>query len=169
MKIKVMIVEDESQTREMLLDYFTNGLGCEVVALADAKSAVTALNSFKPDLILTDYDMPGTNGLDLIRDVKALIPHVTIVMTTACQKIETAVEAMKRGAEDFLTKPFNLYQLDLMIQKVCVKKENIKTLEQIEQEHIESVIAQTGSVNAAALKLGINPSTIWRKRKKASA
>src|SRR4051812_36926683 len=106
--VRIMIVDDDQETREALLDYVTNALKCETVTLADVKSAIAAVQVFKPDLILTDYDMPGMNGLDLIREIKAIMPHVSIVMMTACAKIETAVEAMKQGAEDFLSKPFNL-------------------------------------------------------------
>jgi two-component system response regulator AtoC len=167
MRVRVLIVDDEEKMRNTLLDYMTKALDCEAVALPDTKSAMDAIEGFKPDLILTDYDMPGANGLELIRQAKALVPHTMMVMMTACQKIETAVEAMKMGACDYITKPFNLYQLDLLMMRVSQAKENIKPLEQMESEYIETVIAQCGSVAEAAVKLGINPSTIWRKRKKA--
>lgn len=168
MKFRVMIVDDDQAIREILLDYVANALNCETVALADVKSAVAACKVFKPYLILTDYDMPGANGIDLIKEVKATMPHVSIVMMTACGKIETAVEAMKQGAEDFITKPFNFYAIDLMIQRLAVKRNSIKTLQAIEAQHIESVIAQCDSVAEAAERLGVNASTIWRKRKKAA-
>ena len=164
-KLKVMIVDDDESIREALFEYVTHALDCETVALADVKSAIVAAKVFKPDLILTDFQMPELSGLDLVREIKAIMPHVSIVMMTAFSGVETAVEAMKLGAEDYLTKPFNFYQLDKLIQKNIAKRVNIKTLDAIETDYIELVIAQTGSVQAAAEKLGINASTIWRKRK----
>ena len=168
--VKVLIVEDDECIRAGLLDYFTDGLKCETVAVADYKSAEAALRSFKPDLVVTDHNLGGNgNGLDVVRTAKAIAPHVSVVMVTASERIEVAVEAMKLGAIDFFAKPFNMYQFDLLIEKILKAREMIKTLEQIEAEHIEAVIAQTGSVATAAIKLGINPSTIWRKRKKTTA
>lgn len=168
MPLRVMIVDDDQAIREILLDYVNMNLKCETVAVADAKSALAAVRAFKPDLIITDFDMPGINGIELIHEVKLTMPQITVVMISASGKIETAVNAMKAGADDYLAKPFTLEQIEALINSAREKRNNIKTLEQIQTDHIESVIAQSASIQEAANILGINASTIWRRRRSAA-
>ena len=104
MKPKILIVDDEKPTRDALARILK--ATCEPQTAADAELALKAFEA-TPDLalVLTDYKMPGENGINLIRRIKAARPSVGCILLTAFGEIDLAVEAMKEGADDFLTKP----------------------------------------------------------------
>ncbi len=111
----VLVVDDEKNTREGLgralrRDY-------EVVLAESAETALAALAERPVDVMLSDVRMPGEDGLALLREVRRRHPDVVVILLTAYGNVETAVEAMKFGAADFLTKPVNLDHLDLAISK----------------------------------------------------
>ena len=114
-RLTVLVVDDEKNTRE--------GLGRALrrdyeVALAEsADAAIQTLGERPVDVMLSDVRMPGMDGLGLLREARRLHPDLVVIMLTAYGSVETAVEAMKVGAADFLTKPVNLDHLDITISK----------------------------------------------------
>jgi two-component system response regulator AtoC len=126
----VLIVDDEKHTREGLQQALAEHYDVSVAASAD--EATNLLESQAFDVVITDLRMPGKSGLKVIDQVLALPNRPAVLMMTAYGTIETAVEAMKRGAVDFLTKPVNIERLEVLIQRAL----KTKTLEvEVKQLH----------------------------------
>ena len=133
-KPKILVVDDEKPTRDVLAKALSPMYECLVAPDAEAALAILADN---PDtaLVLTDYKMPGMNGRELVKAAKKAIPSVACILVTAFGEIELAVEAMKDGADDFVTKPVtDLAQLELRIQKALEKNALARKVEELEDE-----------------------------------
>ena len=121
MKPKIIIADDEKPTREVMARLLGESYTC--LTAADAEQAM-ALLANNPDaaLLLTDYKMPGENGVELIRRAKAANPALSAILITAFGEIDLAVEAMKHGADDFITKPItDVSKLELRVAKAIEK------------------------------------------------
>src|ERR1035437_5041122 len=116
----VLIVDDEKHTREGLQQALAESYDVTVVANAD--EAFNLLDAQAFDVVLTDLRMPGKSGLKVIDKALALPQRPAVLMMTAYGNIDTAVEAMKRGAVDFLTKPVNIERLEILIQRALKTK-----------------------------------------------
>jgi two-component system, NtrC family, response regulator AtoC len=126
----VLIVDDEKHTREGLQQALEDNYDVTVAASAD--EAFNSMEAQAFDVILTDLRMPGKSGLKVIDKALALPNKPAVLMMTAYGNIETAVEAMKRGAVDFLTKPVNIERLEVLIQRAL----KTRTLEvEVKQLH----------------------------------
>lgn len=125
--VDLLVVEDDSEFRQILTRWFTK----KGYHITDAPTAEAALDLFSRrqfQVGIFDLRMPGISGIELLKQVKALSPESEIVILTGEGTIETAVEAMKNGAFDYLLKPFPLAELELICQKACetasLRKEN---------------------------------------------
>jgi two-component system response regulator AtoC len=107
MNVKVLIVEDDERLREVLLEAAAME-SYDAQAVSSAESAVESLRREPFDILVTDVALPGMSGLDLLRHCPQLRPGILPIVITAFGTVDVAVEAMKRGAADFLTKPFEL-------------------------------------------------------------
>ena len=113
---RILVADDEPGLREFLAD--TLALDDHVVVTApDGKAAAKLLDERGFDLVITDLKMPGGSGLDLLDGVKAARPDTQVVVMTAFATAETAIAAMKRGAYDYLTKPFKVDEIQLVVAK----------------------------------------------------
>src|SRR5271169_6722070 len=115
-KAAILIVEDEAKMRR-LLELRLGEEGFVVHSAADAEAGLQILVREKPDLVVTDLRLPGMTGLEFLQAVKRVNAALPVVMMTAHGTVEAAVEAMKIGASDFVTKPFSLDELVLIIRK----------------------------------------------------
>jgi DNA-binding NtrC family response regulator len=113
---RVAIVDDDRRTRR-ILQILVDRLGLAAAAFEDAESALASLAEESAALVLTDLRMPGLDGLAFLRRLRALDPNVPVIVLTAYGSVESAVEAMKLGAVDFLAKPFDVDALELLIQR----------------------------------------------------
>ncbi|HXN35431.1 MAG TPA: sigma-54 dependent transcriptional regulator [Opitutaceae bacterium] len=126
----VLIVDDEKHTREGLKQALSENYDVAIAASAD--EAFNLMDSQPFDVVLTDLRMPGKSGLKIIDRALALANKPAVLMMTAYGNIDTAVEAMKRGAVDFLAKPVNIERLDVLIRRAL----KTKTLEvEVQQLH----------------------------------
>jgi len=107
MTIRVLIVEDEKLIRWSLLQKLS-ARGYQVTDVENGKAAFEAMNAGVYDLILLDYKLPDTTGLDILRKVRETDGDVVVIMMTAYSSIESAVDAIKLGAYDYITKPFDM-------------------------------------------------------------
>ncbi len=121
MPASILIVEDEKNTRDGLVLAF--GEDYDVYEACNAEEAFRLMDSENFDIILTDLRMAGKSGLSVIDKAVTLPNHPFCIMMTAYGNVEIAVEAMKRGAYDFLTKPVNLEKLEIIIKRALRAKE----------------------------------------------
>jgi DNA-binding NtrC family response regulator len=121
MNFKILISEDE----EISLKHLSYALEKEGYSITATKNGLEALEKIKNevfDILLADIKMPGMDGLTLLSEVKENFPNIEVIIITGFGSIESAVDAMKRGASDYITKPFNLDELFLKINKIQEKK-----------------------------------------------
>ena len=117
MTFAVLIVEDEAVFAKNVQTYLVRE-GFDAHIAADAGAAMAEFDSFRPAVVLLDYNLPGANGLEILAKMKARDPNVLVVMLTAHGSVEVAVQAMKDGASDYLSKPVSLGEIKLAINRV---------------------------------------------------
>ncbi len=143
----VLIVDDEKHTREGLQQALEDNYDVTIASSVDEAFNLFEAQEF--DVILTDLRMPGKSGLKLIDKALALPNHPAVLMMTAYGSIETAVEAMKRGAVDFLTKPVNIERLEMLIQRALKSKTLEVEVKQL-QERLDEKYSFNGIVGHSA-------------------
>jgi len=112
----ILIVEDEARMRRLLeLDLGEGGF--QTLSAADGETALTLLNKDHVDLVLTDLKLPGMTGLELLQTAKRRYANLPMIVMTAYGSVETAVEAMKTGAADYVLKPFSLAEIRMVVEK----------------------------------------------------
>ena len=136
-KSTVLIVDDDKNTRDGLARALRRAY--EVILAENADRALDTLNSRPVDILLSDVRMPGMDGLTLLQRALARRPGLIGILLTAYGNVETAVDAMKRGAYDFLMKPVNLDHLDLLLKRALrsrdVESENASLREQLDSKY----------------------------------
>ncbi len=125
---KILVVDDEQSMRDFLAILLKKE-GHEVVTAGNGSDAIRAIQAEIFDLVITDVKMPGADGMDVLKAIKEISPETVVIMITAFATTETAVEAMKLGAYDYIIKPFKVDELKLIInnslEKRFLRKENI--------------------------------------------
>jgi len=159
-KISILIVDDEESVRDSLHNWFIED-GYDVERAENAKKALLMLESRKFDIILADIKMPGMDGMEMHRRIRALNKDTIVIIMTAFASVDTAVQALKDGAYDYVTKPFDPDDLSHLIRnaatQISLKAENealkrkVSTLEDIDDligqsEAILKVLKQVESV-----------------------
>ncbi len=133
--MKILLIEDEKITRITLSDTLKKE-GYEVVSSETGQEGLEQFRKQPFDVVITDLRLPRMNGLDILREVKNLAPDCTVIVMTAYGTVETAVEALKMGAYDYLTKPFSPDKLISMLKHVKqlhrVLDENIQLKKRLE-------------------------------------
>jgi DNA-binding NtrC family response regulator len=115
--IKILVVDDEAPIREMIRKGLSQMGGINVEVAQSGLEAIDKIEKEVFDLVLTDLKMPGMDGIELLKTIKGTRPEVMVILMTAYGSIETAVEAMRIGANDFITKPIDLNELLIHISK----------------------------------------------------
>jgi two-component system, NtrC family, response regulator AtoC len=110
----VLVVEDEATLSRNIKRYLEQH-GYEVRLAADAPRGLSAFEEFKPDLVLLDYHLPGGNGLEVLKAIRAVDRQVKVILMTAHGDVQVAVNAMKAGADDYVSKPVVLSELKLLV------------------------------------------------------
>ena len=110
-KLNILIVEDGRSQREMLKDFLVSE-GHRVTEAEDGKTAIREVQGGHFDVLLLDFKMPGMNGIEVLEKIKQINPKISVIMMTAHGTIETAVDAMKLGAVDYITKPLDYQKLN---------------------------------------------------------
>jgi DNA-binding NtrC family response regulator len=117
LKMRLLVVDDDRSIRRLCITV-GQSLGFSCLEADSAEGALQSLQSEAPDLILADLMMPTMSGIDFLENAKKLLPHTEIAIMTGHGSIEAAVRAMRAGAYDFITKPFRLEELRLLLQRM---------------------------------------------------
>ena len=127
---EILIVDDEIDMLQLLKRSLEPDLECRIETATSGKEALHLLSQKSFDLVLADLKMPGMDGLELLELVKREYPDLTVVMMTAFGGVETAVEAMRNGAYDFISKPFDhetiIVRLEKALERSTLIKENVR-------------------------------------------
>jgi DNA-binding NtrC family response regulator len=136
----ILVVDDEFSVRDSLCSWFRKG-GYRVGGAENASEALQRLQEAAWDLVLLDIRMPGMDGLELQGRIKQITPEVVIIIITAYASVETAVQALKEGAFDYITKPIDPDQLDRVVRN-AVEQRRLRTENIRLREHIEGLSEQ---------------------------
>lgn len=118
---RILVVDDKENIRQLLEDLLTDK-GFTVVTAPNGEDAIAAIGREAFDLVITDLSMPGKSGMDVLKAAKAVNSDTEVIMITAYGSIETAVEAMRLGAEDFIAKPFKLDEIEFKVEKLLRRR-----------------------------------------------
>lgn len=149
-KISILIVDDEESVRDSLYSWFTED-GYQVEVAEHAKAALLLLETGSFDIILTDLKMPGMDGLELLQRIKTLNKDSIIIVMTAFASVDTAVKALKEGAFDYVTKPFDPDDLSHLIRnatlQVSLAHENETLKKRVDSlTNVENLIGKSESI-----------------------
>jgi len=128
---KILIVDDDKELRDHLAEVLKEG-GYRTKSAASAEEAYEKLSSEEFDIVLLDYMMPKQSGIDALYEIKRLMPKTKVIMITAFASVENAIDAIKKGASDYISKPFKIDNLLLTIRRVLEEakfEEGIKKLD----------------------------------------
>jgi DNA-binding NtrC family response regulator len=144
----IYIVDDEKTITEGVTMALEDDY--QVKAFSDAESALERLEKDQPDLILLDIGLPGMNGIDLLRHIKKVYPHILVIMITAFEDVDTVISAMKLGAYDYVVKPLYMDGLEVTIRNaletIRLRKEVRMLQEKHLKEHIPCFIAESSAI-----------------------
>ena len=147
---KILVVDDDESLRRVMQLQLEEA-GYEVITAAGAKEALALTEEQMPALVITDLKMPGVSGMELLRSLRSEHPETTVVMITAFGTVQTAVEAMKSGAYDYITKPVDFDELILTVNRALEHQqlvEEVRTLRTAldEKYGFESIIGHSRSL-----------------------
>lgn len=152
----ILLVEDDESNRTSVGIILTKE-NYRVLEAKDGREALDVLRKEAVDLILTDIRMPGMDGMDLLKAARKLKPHIDVILMTAHGTIETAVEAMKEGAYDFLPKPFKratlLRIIEKNLEKLALVRENERLRGELERYNVQKEIIGQSSATRHVLEM----------------
>ncbi|HSE84219.1 MAG TPA: sigma-54 dependent transcriptional regulator, partial [Thermodesulfobacteriota bacterium] len=149
-KSKILVVDDEPGMRDFL-EIMLQKEGYIVETAPDGLSAIERIENTLFDLCIADIQMPKMNGIELLKRIGEKSPETTVIMITAFASYETAIEAMKLGAYDYITKPFKIDEIKLVIKKALDKKrlerENLRLRKELETKYgFGNIIGRSASI-----------------------
>jgi DNA-binding NtrC family response regulator len=130
---RVLVVEDDSAAR-VGLEQLVKSWGFVAESAADGREALEKVTTFRPAIVITDLVMPGMDGLELLRALHQQGADVTTLLLTAQGTVETAVEAMKEGAYDYLTKPIEIQRLKILLDKIVQRLETLREVKALRRQ-----------------------------------
>jgi two-component system response regulator PilR (NtrC family) len=163
---RVLVVDDEKSMRD-LLTITLERAGHDVTAVEGGEAAIEAIRKESFDGIITDLRMPRVDGMQVLRTARDLSPETAVIVVTAAASTQTAVEAMKLGAYDYITKPFKLDEVNLILKNGLERKrlrdENLYLRRQLETQHrFENIIGKSAPIVAVfdtVRKIADSPAT----------
>ncbi|MBW2268807.1 MAG: sigma-54-dependent Fis family transcriptional regulator [Deltaproteobacteria bacterium] len=149
-KARILVVDDERSMQEFL-DIFFRSEGYDVVTAGDVATGRLHLENDAFDIVISDIQMPDGSGLDLLQAAHELAPETLVVMITAFASTETAITAMKQGAYDYVTKPFQVDEIRLVVENALEKKlltsENRRLRSELRGRH-RAIVGSSGAMQA---------------------
>ena len=164
--MRIALIDDDEVFREALERSLARR--GHIIVTADGENALARCLAFQPEAIVLDLKMPGASGLSLLPQIKESLPEVRIVVLTGYGSIATAIEAVKLGASDYLTKPADANQVEAALEGTSQKTGiDVPSLDRVEWEHLQRVLADCdNNISQAARLLGIDRRSLQRKLSK---
>lgn len=138
MSAKTVLIIDDDDSLRRVTEYTLQEAGCRVISASEGHEGLRIFDLEKPPVVITDIQMPSLSGYEVLKRIKEKAPETLVVVITAFGTVEKAVEAMKLGAHDYLTKPFSRDELRLTVDKAfsyCgLKEENVRLREQLTEK-----------------------------------
>ncbi|PLX91016.1 MAG: hypothetical protein C0619_08380 [Desulfuromonas sp.] len=122
---KILVVDDDKDMRDNIVEILTQS-DFEIAVAEDGEDALEQVKDVSFDLVLLDLLMPGISGMDVLPMIKRESPSTQVIMVTAFSTIDNAVEAMRKGADDYITKPFKINELRMTVRK-CLEQAKFKS------------------------------------------
>jgi len=119
--LSILVVDDEKAMRKLLCDVLT-GAGYKVEAVSSGKEALERVQQDKFSIVITDLKIPGMNGIEVLRKLKTINPDIIVIIITAYPSVESAIEAMREGAYDYIIKPFNIAAVKLVVHRATERR-----------------------------------------------
>jgi DNA-binding NtrC family response regulator len=142
--ITVLLVDDSATARSQLFN-FLKEMGHQPLVAEDGAKALKILKNITPELVICDLVMPGMDGLELLEHCRGLYPDIPFLIITAHASLETAVEALRAGAQDYITRPVNIDILSLRIQNAISRRRLHQEFTQ--RQKLETALATVGGVS----------------------
>src|SRR5581483_8821775 len=147
----LLLIDDDPAIQEVLADRLES-LGYQVLAAANGQEGLALLEKEGPQLILLDIELPDMNGLEVLKEMRQREAEITVVIITAHGTVERAVQAMKEGAYDFITKPFEPAHIALTVQRALERerlKGEVALLSEVVGERYRQVVGQSATMKEA--------------------
>src|SRR6266700_2570100 len=148
---RILIVDDEREITEILSDLLSVNLECETAGSAEEALALVRQGEFR--LVISDITMPGMSGLEMVPHLKQISPDTVVIMISGLQTVESAIEAMRLGAFDYVMKPFDLRQVEAVVKRALEHNELIVAKQRYENELEELVQQRTAELDDALASL----------------
>lgn len=152
---KVLVIDDEPDIRE-LLEITLLRMGLDTATAGSVKEALLSIQSFKPDLCLTDMKLPDGTGLDIVRYIQRDYAHIPVAVITAFGSMESAVEALKAGAYDFVSKPVDLSKLRDLVQTALTLSGHVENTSSDQVKSSKSTVEESSIIGESEAMQRLN-------------
>ena len=147
----ILIIDDEKSQKDILTGYLKKK-GYKLFSASSGEEGIKIANQNLVDIILSDYKMPGMTGLEVLKEVKKINPQISFVIITAFGTVENAVQAIHLGADDYISKPVDLDELDILLDRIIehknLKSENELLKTQLQEKYkITSVVSNSSQMS----------------------
>ena len=152
MASKILIVDDDSTNIDIIVQELTDR-GYTIETATDGRAALKKTEALRPDLILLDYMMPHMNGLEVLKELRKRGNDTPVVMITAYGTVERAVEVIKEGAYDFVTRPFKLFHVLFVVKKALEQvrlRREVEFLSEEVAQRYRLIVGESPKMNACA-------------------
>ena len=162
---KILIADDEPSNRNILREELTDR-GYTVETAKDGSEALTKVRSLRPDLLVLDFMMPNLSGLDVLKELRNQDDDTPVIMITAYGTVDRAVEAMKAGAYDFITRPFDPDHIEMIVRKAIERqtlKRKVEVLSEENHDRYHLIVGESAKMKRAleiARKAASSSSTV---------
>ncbi len=143
-KVKILVVDDEQGMRDML-SYALGKEGYIVVTAQNGEEGINKVKEEDIDIAILDIKMPGMDGITVLGKIKEIKPEIEVIIATGYASLETAIESLRKGAYDYINKPFNINELTALLEKAYETKHmksqlvSLKELDRLKDEFISTV------------------------------
>lgn len=149
---RILIVDDEENVCRLLSKVLVKE-GYETRMAHNAEEALKIIDNSDMDIVISDIKMPGMSGIELLNRIGSIAPFIKVIMITAFATIDTAIEALRMGAKDYITKPFNIDEVVQAIKKLTPEKEEVVIRGEDLQKEIKTISSSLESRSASMIKV----------------